>query len=399
MLDGRKMWQPRGFGRTDENGEFRIANLPPGNFYLVAEAKAEGSGLPLGFSARAGQAKGYPLTYFPDTFDESSATILHLAGGEEKRANFLMHAVPLYSVSGMVTGVPEGAAASVQFIQAGIPLRGVRFDRTTGKFQMQNIPAGTYTLAAEADNEKGFLHDQKQITVNGDVSNLQLALESGISIPVNVQRIVTRPQEKTEAGPVTGRDRRNLNEADDELPLTIRLWPSPSTLTVGAMGAISSQSASKISIQNVLAGRYSVEAAVESPWYVESIRRGGLDLAKEELVVSAGEQEPMDVVLRDDSATLRGQVHWEGQPTEGGGVLVMPDAGRSPFTITTSPEGKFAQTGVPPGGYRVLPFEDLNAIEYRNREALRPYLPKATHVTLQPNQTTTMELEEIRKEE
>ena len=86
--EGRRVWQMRGTGRTDEDGQFRIANLPPGNFYVVAEAKGEGEGVPLRLAGRAGQARGYATTYYPDAPDKSSATVIHLSAGQQMRADF-----------------------------------------------------------------------------------------------------------------------------------------------------------------------------------------------------------------------------------------------------------------------------------------------------------------------
>ena len=185
------------------------------------------------------------------------------------------------------------------------------------------------------------------------------------------------------------------------LPVLIRLLqPNRFGMPGGNyMGTVSPQKPTGFSVDNVVPGKYLVSAMENAPWYVESIRRGSVDLAKEEMVVSPGEQEPIEVVLRDDSASLRGQMMREGQPVEGSALLV-PDSGAGPLPIFAQGEqGRFEQTGIAPGGYSVLAFDDLDGLEYTNPEALRPYLPKAVHVTLQPNQETTLELEPIGRAE
>ena len=152
-------------------------------------------------------------------------------------------------------------------------------------------------------------------------------------------------------------------------------------------------------MDKVRPGRYTALATTSAPWYIDSIRCGSTDLAKEELVVAAGQQEPIDVILRDDSASVHGQLKRSGEQANSV-VLLVPDSGAAPITISSdSPEGRFGQGGIAPGGYSVLAFDDLNGVEYSNPDVLRPYLPKAIHLNLQPNRETTVELEPIRRAE
>ena len=57
---------------------------------------------------------------------------MHLAAGQQKRADFLLHRVPLYDISGVVAGIPEGGGARVQVEQGGLPVHG-NFAETYGK--------------------------------------------------------------------------------------------------------------------------------------------------------------------------------------------------------------------------------------------------------------------------
>ena len=101
---------------------------------------------------------------------------MHLAAGQQERAYFLLHRVPLYDISGVVAGIPEGGGARVQVEQGGLPVHG-NFAETSGKFQLNAIPAGTYTVVAHGNDANGSeLYAERQITLARDVSNLQLAL-------------------------------------------------------------------------------------------------------------------------------------------------------------------------------------------------------------------------------
>src|SRR5205807_2449716 len=141
-------------------------------------------------------------------------------------------------------------------------------------------------------------------------------------------------------------------------------------------------------MDKVRPGRYTALATTSAPWYIDSIRCGSTDLAKEELVVAAGQQEPIDVILRDDSASVHGQLKRSGEQANSV-VLLVPDSGAPPFTIVTGGEqGRFGEGGIPPGGYLVLAFDDLTGLEYSYPDVLRPYLPKANHLILQLNRET-----------
>ena len=62
--------------------------------------------------------------------------------------------------------------------------------------------------------------------------------------------------------------------------------------------------------RNVEAGRYSVELMPQDPWYVQSAEYGQINLLTDDLILT-NEAPPltMEVVLRNDVASLAGTVH------------------------------------------------------------------------------------------
>ena len=70
--------------------------------------------------------------------------------------------------------------------------------------------------------------------------------------------------------------------------------------------------------------RYSLEVSPTQPWYVRSATSGTTDLLREALVVGAGRRlEPLELVLRDDGASLKVKVLADEQPAAGS-VLLFP---------------------------------------------------------------------------
>jgi hypothetical protein len=60
-----------------------------------------------------------------------------------------------------------------------------------------------------------------------------------------------------------------------------------------------------------------------------------------------------------------------------------------------APGGDFLFDRVPPGDYKVLAVDTLEDFEFRNSDALSSFLSKATRVTLQPSQQSSVGLDRI----
>ena len=127
---------------------------------------------------------------------------------------------------------------------------------------------------------------------------------------------------------------------------------------------------------------------------MESANCGDADLLRDTLTVSAGTPTlPMEITLRDDSASLGGTISSEGQVAGGAVVLVPERAPRQPSVTVDYAGNEFAFGNLAPGDYSVFAINRLDGLEYSDPQALQPYLSKATHVTLQANQMTKVNLE------
>ena len=106
---------------------------------------------------------------------------------------------------------------------------------------------------------------------------------------------------------------------------------------------------------------------------------------------------PIQIVLRDDSATLTVKVMEDGQPSVGGAVLVVPAAHPSE---TIQPRfwmggNETSVNSLAPGDYRVYAFDSIEGLEYGNPEAMRDFASQSQSVTLGPNGSVTVTLELI----
>jgi len=149
--------------------------------------------------------------------------------------------------------------------------------------------------------------------------------------------------------------------------------------------------------RNLLPGRYSGDDSTTAPWYVRSSTSGAIDLLREELVIGVGHRaEPLEIVLREDGARLKGTILANGQSTDGW-VLACADQELLTHARTTliSQGAGFEFVGLAPGEYKVLAFdrETFGALEFRNPDVLAPYLSKAVTVTLHPAEEATINIE------
>ncbi len=380
IVNGLKTWEQRGAAITDEDGAFRIAELMPGTYYVEAGPYWRWMVAAEGAKAREW---GYARTFYPGAADPESARGLTLGAGQVAETDLALKREPFYQVSGSISSALAVQGVSLQFLHPSgetdsFPMV---YNVETGKFQTR-VMAGSYTLRARGFAEGGTAMADFPLTVSGDVSGIHLLLGPAASVPVSfsMKSVSGRDNAATRGGPTP--------------PLTIQLVSRSGSLTGGVAGSILEREGKppRYFFRRIEPGRYSLEGFPSPPWYVASAQSGGIDLLRDYLVVAPGSQpEPIEIVMRDDSATLSGTISGDAAAA-GGMVLLIPE--RAPRRLQVRPGGtSFEFAGLPPGGYSVLAVDRADDIEYLNPEALAPYLSQAKPVTLQPSQNTSVALD------
>lgn len=387
LIDGRKRWEQSRETTTDEQGAFRIANLMPGSYYLATGPRRQD--FIYAAARHSTPARGYPEVFYPAGNDLASATPLAVAPGQRVQADFLVKLENFYEVSGAVTGLVAGTGVNIMFSdQSGgnIPLP-IPYS-VTGEFHAR-IPAGTYTLRAGAQDLSATL----PLAVHSDISGIHLVLHPVIAIPVIIQG-ATKPNTTTSVGTISFGHATALQQ-----PVIVRLIATGASLQPSEYYAqlLGDEKHRTFALQNVEPGTYAVEVTPNVPAYVYSVRCGDADLLQEDLHVSSAPPQPIEVVLRDDVATLNGTV--TGAEVNAGIVLVPErSSARHIQTTYAGPNGQFQMGALVPGNYSVLAFDRLDAIEFRNPEVLSSYLSRATHVTLSSNAEAKVTVPLIRVE-
>jgi len=121
---------------------------------------------------------------------------------------------------------------------------------------------------------------------------------------------------------------------------------------------------------------------------VASAKLGDVDVLHGEFPVSGSVPGELHLTIRGDSATIQGQVTFQGQPAPGTQVYLIPttDGGAGVKTGFGDPEGHYEIKGVPPGDYRIHAWTGsptVNEILSGSGETL----------TLQPSEQRTLAVE------
>jgi hypothetical protein len=394
IQNGRREWVDQNGARTDEDGAYRLGNLPPGVYYLFAE------GMPM---PRIASEETYAPAFYPGVPDITGASPLQVEPGQTLTADFTLQKEKAYRVTGIVTGLPPGESASIRVQGSGdesMPI-GAMVQANDNSFEIPRIPAGTYTLKAMSQPVGGFMGfggggrpanrmpqrytGSVPVTVSGDVTGVTIALQPSATIPISVRTEFTK-QDNNDGGAYVsfGDSSRRVRQY---VQITLHA-PDNREVHVSQMDENGT-----MAMRDMEPGRYRAEFTAIGNVYVESATFGNVDLLHQDLVISSGgDQQPIDIVVRDDAASISGTANCGDTQCW---VLVVPDGSTAiaPRQIMVSRLGTFQSISLAPGSYRVYAFDRLDGVEYTNPDAMKAYDSTADSVVLSAGQKSQVTLE------
>jgi hypothetical protein len=385
IVEGRGQWQAAGTTQTDEDGQFRIPDLRPGEYCLsagpehknliVADAEEREAAAP----KTKNRPHGYPEVFYADAFELASATPIDLLAGQQFQANFALNQEPLYEISGNVLGTPaEGGVGWALFNSSGEQLNSLRL-RAQGQRFFGFVPAGRYTLRFFTRVNNQQLAATVPVNVAANLAGIQAVLAPETAIPVNI-----RVESGTPRLP-----------GQSTLQAVVRLRPVAGGLDQNEYVSVPGQQGGvETYINGVPPGTYSVEVQAFGMTYVQSATSGATDLLSEPLVVPSGAKvDPIEVTLRADGGHVGGTVQGQGS----GLVVLVPEHGDAGHiqAMEAQGAGSFSFDQVRPGDYFLVAIQQPGEFEYKSPEVLAPYLSRAAHVTLPPRQEVMINLEMV----
>jgi len=388
IINGRRMWQQAGNHPTDVDGNFHIANLKPGTYFV--EVGPNQRARPL---EEQDKFEVIPALYYPGVREMSAATPLRLVPGQRANLEFTTKRVPAYRVSGVVTGAPGNGSGLTLLDQDGESTNiGIRLDPRTGRFEAFPTPAGSYRLRFKGRDPDGTeLYADVPINVTQDLPELRIPVERSMTIAVEYQTEFRNSDSApfVGAGALADGSVRNRRTRPAQLKLISRNPPYQQFWA-------SSQGGTE-AFRGLEAGTYDVEVESIGAGYISSVTWGAKDLLREPLVLADGsDPQPIQVITRDDGASLTGSVEI-GNGSHFAQVLMIDEDQNEipPRFLSVGGSGSFQVQGLAPGRYDILAFDRLDGIEYRNREVLGEYLSHAAHVTLSADEQARVTLDLI----
>ena len=421
---GRRQLTQSQNGSTNDLGEFRIANLPPGRYFVSATARGgilDGGGRG-GRGARGGARGGrggpgetiedYVTTYYPNLTDANGASGLDLVAGSEMRGiDIRVRKTRFHRVAGSVTGLPAAATAADATKQKGkgkagdgfIPggggvilaltprsgggrqIAGAAVNAADGTFEFAAVPPGSYYVVAQAPGPA-----QQRVTArvpvdvgNSDVNNVAVRLQPAMAVSGKVTVDSTQPAVRLSS---------------------VRLTFTPSEPGPGNQGRNGqTQLADDGSFQTELsADAYIVEAGgLPDGYYLKSVKLAGREMPDATLDLSYGGG-PIDVVLAPAAGDVTGSVqNARGEAAASVQVTVVP----SSFSlrrdmnklVTTDASGNFTLHGLPPGDYKIFAWEEVETNAWMDRDYRQPFESSAASVRVQESTTPSVTLRVIER--
>jgi Carboxypeptidase regulatory-like domain len=387
--EGRRQLAPVREVRTDEDGNFRMAGLQAGRYYLLVRSGTVARRI-LGLqSANGGET--YPaLVYFPSAGDLAGATPIDLGAGQKAHAEFSLSRGPAFKLTGTVSGVSAYKQVTPPMIvdetQHSL-FTASSWNNRTGAFEFPALPAGTYTLQVYAvDSNDHGLQVTERVTVDKNVMGLNIALNQSMAISIVVRNEFGPQSPSHNCSGGFSAIRRGEEVDCSQVPITMTLMSVDTGRFQVNAQPISKENPS-LQLSGVMPGKYVVRVMSLVGGHVHSVRCGGVDLLREALIVPAGGQSsPIEVVLRDDGGSVKVQVHSDKQ-SQSGRILLLAEFAPNliPVILDIDPTGNREYGGLAPGNYKVFAFDSIEGIEYGNPEAMEKYASKSATVTVTPN--------------
>lgn len=330
---------------TDDLGEYRVARLPAGSYYLWVMPRSANTWDPR-----------YLPEYYPGTIQADQAVQLEVQPGQERSGiDFRV----VRSVGAVVSGrivLPAGTKlTNVQtpsLVSNNLPpytIYGTWINRTDGAFQFPHVPPGSYTLQSPPGNSKpslGELRGEIPVEVgNADLPGTNLPLYSvrPVDFTGSVSFFGT-----TKPGPMTVGLRDNFGNV-----LTTRSNDDGSFVLKGVIPGHYSVSTSRVRENN--------ETLI--PDRIISAMLGEKEVYPQGFVITGGPMEPLRITQASEVAMVSGKVvDATGKPQ-----LVMVVLVSVPGGIRTSAytglDGKFSAGVVTLGEHRIYATTDPDSLE------------------------------------
>lgn len=392
-----------GHGQTDDLGEYRVRGLHPGKYYVLASPLPSFQSLVEEHKKTDDPAAppanlSYVPIFYPNTTDRSAASPIELHAGDDMPVDFSLVRSHTVNIRGTVEGASSDTRAVV-LLRGNDP--GSNFDSADvgkdGKFEIQHVSPGSYTLAAMtvlSDNTQAV---HRTIEVGeSNINDLRLSPQPGATLRGRVHfpkslradssliMLELRPRERNDE---FFNSMIFSNDEGYNIRTSVRLKPDGS-----------------FEVRNVPAGLYDVYLASDArnftDTFIESVVAGMKDVVDTGLDVSGGTVS-LDITISNEPGVINGAVtNDKGEAIPNATVVAVPDPKLRKnlyryYPTATDQAGHFILRGMRPGEYKLLAWTGLDGDEYFDPDFLTPFESRATVTKVEKGTHQTVPLKVI----
>jgi hypothetical protein len=385
----RRQLQLRARATTDDQGNFRIADLAPRSYLVRA-------GGPLNYPMQSVPLKQGPNggtqyrdTYYPGTPLVTEAELIELAPGAERHVRLAVGVENVYTISGVVVNAAIDPQPEVQWYRPGDGEQmwcdrcSVSIERD-GSFTIPRLPTGEYTLRAVAiDRQQGRSSDVGYASVQIADSDVRATIEAGRAAEVR--------------GTIAGWE--SLRSARAQMFLQSRgmiIYPA----TIDGDG--------RFDIGTIPPGEYKLSVAGigrdrrPTSTYIKRAMCGGKNYATEPLTLELGTTLTCEVALATDVGEISGRIT-DTDPAHETVVVIIPESRalrQMPrYTLsTTTTNGQYKVVGATPGDYYVFALPAREDHAYFDIDFVDRHRSSATRATVSPGSALIIDLKPLRPE-
>jgi hypothetical protein len=388
--NGVSSLEAQGRAETDDRGEYRIAGLGPGAYYVWAaslypgilrleQRRATREGVPAPATPTPGF---YAPVYYPSADHSSRASLVEIqAGTEVRNIDFVLPKQQTYSVRGRVSdpstgGLPVRAPmiasrpANDEYLSgAGASVEPYRPD---GTFELTGLTPGIHRITAQIPAPP-LTAAQRQLlgTPGADRSQLPLPVRAAALVRVadadveNVELTFVRDLE------LSGRliVEAEAFDFDDARNVKLELRPVDPVGNGLPVGFTWSGEDGSFVYSRLMPMEFQLAvSALPRGLYVKEARFGRADALTDSILLLKPPQDLLEIVLARGAELTGTVVDASATPIANQEVVLIPDVrpNRPDLykTAVTDSAGRFAMQGVAPGEYGIFAWQKIESFQY-----------------------------------